>query len=89
MDKVLSWYADYMGLDWYVDGQLKGKDLEYTGIPQNYGIRTREELLSYYIQQKKVKIAKNGQNMKEYKDINEPDALGFASIDSWKDAYRV
>lgn len=49
MDELLSWYADYMGLEWYVDGKFCGKDLDKTGIPQNYGITTREQLLSYYI----------------------------------------
>ena len=49
MDKLLSWYADYMGLEWYMDGKFCGKDLAGTGIPQNYGIHTKEELLSYYI----------------------------------------
>ena len=49
MDKVLKWYADYMGLDWYVDGKLCGRDLKNTGIPQRYGIKTREELMNYYL----------------------------------------
>lgn len=48
MDKVLSWYARYMGLNWYVDGELCGKDLKNVGIPQHYGIKTRHQLLSYY-----------------------------------------
>ena len=49
MDKVLGWYADYMGLEWYVDGKFCGKDLLKTGVPQIYGIKTREELMSYYL----------------------------------------
>lgn len=48
MDKVLSWYAGYMGYEWYVNGRFCGKDLNITGIPQNYGIRTKQELLSIY-----------------------------------------
>ncbi len=48
MDKVLKWYADYMGVNWFVDGKLCGTDLKNTGIPQHYGITTRHQLLSYY-----------------------------------------
>lgn len=50
MDKILSWYADYMGIEWYVDGRFCGKDLENTGIPRRYGIETKEQLLRCYIQ---------------------------------------
>ena len=48
MDKVLGWYSKYMGFEWYENGKLIGKDLDQTGIPQVYGITTKEELLSYY-----------------------------------------
>ena len=48
MDKVLGWYADYMGLEWFVNGKFCGKDLAKTGIIQNYGIKSKEELLSLY-----------------------------------------
>jgi hypothetical protein len=48
MDKVLGWYADYMGLEWYVEGKFCGKDLIQTGIIQNYDIKTKEELLALY-----------------------------------------
>lgn len=50
MDKVLSWYADFMGLEWYIEGKFIGRDLKNTGIPQRYGIETKEELLFYYMQ---------------------------------------
>lgn len=50
MDRVLRWYANYMGLEWYIDGVFCGKDLASTGIPQRYGISTKGELLSYYNQ---------------------------------------
>ena len=49
MDKLLSWYADYMGYEWYVDGTFAGKDLNKTGVPQIYGVSTRKELMSYYM----------------------------------------
>lgn len=50
MDEILKWYAEYMGISWYKDGKFLGRDLKDTGVPQRYGIRTRKELLSYYIQ---------------------------------------
>ena len=50
MDKILRWYAEYMGVIWYADGKFQGADLKNTGIPQRYGIKTREQLLSYYMQ---------------------------------------
>lgn len=46
MDKVLSWYASYMGFEWFVNGQFIGIDLKQTGIIQNYGI-DKKETLSY------------------------------------------
>lgn len=49
MDKVLGWYADYMGLEWYVNGKFCGKDLAKTGAIQNYGIKSKEELLALYL----------------------------------------
>lgn len=48
MDKVLSWYADYMGLEWYVDGDFCGRDLNKTGILSTYGIHTLNQLKSIY-----------------------------------------
>lgn len=53
MDRLLKWYADYMGLEWYVDGSFCGKDLANTGIPQRYGVSTKEELLSFYNRQER------------------------------------
>lgn len=48
IDEVLSWYADYMELEYYIEGRFEGKDLSTTGIPQNYGIRTPEQVLELY-----------------------------------------
>lgn len=48
MDEVLGWYADYMGLEWFVNDKFCGKDLIFTGIPQRYGIDTKEKLLAHY-----------------------------------------
>lgn len=48
MDKVLGWYADYMGLEWFVNGKFSGKNLVDTGIIQNYGIKSISDLLNIY-----------------------------------------
>ncbi len=50
MDKLLGWYANYMGLAWYENGKLCGKDLINTGAVQNYGIKSKDELLALYSQ---------------------------------------
>ena len=51
MDKVLGWYADYMGLEWYLNGAFCGKDLCKTGIPQRYGVKNKEQLLAVYMEE--------------------------------------
>ncbi len=48
MDSVLSWYADYMGLEWYLEGKFCGKDLSSTGVLDNYGIKSIEDLINVY-----------------------------------------
>ena len=48
MDKLLKWYSGYMGLEWYVEDKLCGRDLVSTGAISNYGIHNRDELLSIY-----------------------------------------
>lgn len=50
MDSVLKWFSGYVGLDWYENDKLCGRDLADTGIPQRYGIETREQLLDIYLQ---------------------------------------
>lgn len=49
MDRVLKWYADFTGKNWFVNGEFRGSDLALTGIPQRYGVTAREALLSYYL----------------------------------------
>lgn len=49
MDGVLSWYADYMGFEYFgPDGTWSGKDLDKTGTPQVHGVRTREDVIRLY-----------------------------------------
>lgn len=50
MDKILAWYADYMGLEWYVDNSFCGKDLIDTGALVRYSIQNKEQLYQYYLQ---------------------------------------
>lgn len=48
MDKLLFWYSNYMGLDWYRNNKLCGVDLKRTGAIMNYGIKNKKELLKVY-----------------------------------------
>lgn len=48
IDTLLQWYQSYMGIEYYVDGEFIGKDLKHTGIPQNYGIHTPEQVLALF-----------------------------------------
>ncbi len=48
MDEVLGWYANYMGIEWFVDGIFMGKDLHKTGIIQKYGCKNLIDLESIY-----------------------------------------
>lgn len=48
MDEVLGWYAGYRGFEYYVDGKFEGRDLASTGIPQRFGIATRDDVLRLY-----------------------------------------
>lgn len=50
MDKILMWFANYMGYEWYVDGMFCGKDLLNTGAVLRYGISTPKQLYQYYFQ---------------------------------------
>lgn len=48
IDKILGWYADYMGLEWYVNGEFCGKDLNATGVLSKYDIKNVNELIEIY-----------------------------------------
>lgn len=49
IDKELKWFSHYMGLEYYIDNKFCGKDLDKTGIPQNYGIKTKEDIIEFYL----------------------------------------
>lgn len=48
IDSLLQWYERFMGLEYYRDGKFCGKDLAKTGIPQNHGICTPQQVLELY-----------------------------------------
>ena len=45
IDTLIIWAQKHMNKSFLVDGQLTGNDICETGIPSNYGIRTKNELL--------------------------------------------
>ena len=49
IDRVLGWYADYLGLNWFEKGKFCGKDLTQTGIIQNYGVNSVAHIIKTYI----------------------------------------
>lgn len=48
IDKVLKWYEKFANVEYFVENEFKGKDLINTGIPQNFGITTRVEIIKHY-----------------------------------------
>ncbi|MGL5152669.1 MAG: NAD/NADP octopine/nopaline dehydrogenase family protein, partial [Clostridium sp.] len=48
IDKVTTWAQELLGKEYIVDGELIGKDVKNLVIPQNMGIKTRDELIQYY-----------------------------------------
>lgn len=48
MDKVLRWYAAFVGQEWYDNGGFCGKDLRFTGAIQNYGYKTMDDIINLY-----------------------------------------
>lgn len=55
MDKVLKWYEKVFGVEYFdSDGNFQGRDLVSTGISQNFGITTMEDVNKFYM------VVKNG-----------------------------
>lgn len=49
IDEVLKWYERISGEQlWDKNGMFKGKALENAGIPQNFGINTLDDVISFY-----------------------------------------
>lgn len=49
IDKVLRWYSNVTGQEYYEGQNFTGISLKNTGIPQRYGYDVKERLLSIYI----------------------------------------
>lgn len=49
MDKVLRWYQGLFGVEYFDEnGVFNGKDLDKSGIPQNFGLRTKSDIMKFY-----------------------------------------
>jgi len=48
IDKILKWYENFGGVEYFVDGRFVGKDLLGLPLPQNFGIKTVEDVFAYY-----------------------------------------
>ncbi|HEY8804765.1 MAG TPA: NAD/NADP octopine/nopaline dehydrogenase family protein, partial [Clostridium sp.] len=48
IDKILMWFENFGGVEYYVDGRFVGKDLKGLPLPQNFGINSVEDVFSYY-----------------------------------------
>ena len=48
IDKVLKWYETFADVEYFVNDKFEGRDLKYTAIPQNFGIMTPEDVVSFY-----------------------------------------
>lgn len=48
IDKLIYWSQDLLGKEYLVNGHLTGADSKNLIIPQNLGVKTKEELVKYY-----------------------------------------
>lgn len=48
IDTVIRWYEKLVGKEYFVDNEFIGKDIAETSIPQNFGIKTREDVYNFY-----------------------------------------
>lgn len=49
MDRILHWYENLMGVQYFVGESYEGKDLLHTAAPQNFGITSKEKILRFYL----------------------------------------
>lgn len=49
VDEVITWAQRRIGKEYLVHGQLKGRDLDASGVPQRYNINTLEALVLQYL----------------------------------------
>lgn len=48
IDKILMWFENIAGVEYYVDGRFEGKDLKDIPLLQNFGINSVEDIIAYY-----------------------------------------
>ncbi|MFT5872006.1 MAG: opine dehydrogenase [Clostridium sp.] len=48
IDKILMWFENFSGVEYYVDGRFIGKDLKGLPLPQNFGIKSIEDIFAFY-----------------------------------------
>ncbi|MGL4450561.1 MAG: NAD/NADP octopine/nopaline dehydrogenase family protein [Sarcina sp.] len=48
VDKVVYWAQNLFGKEYIINGKLCGKDVKELMIPQNIGVKNKEELIKYY-----------------------------------------
>lgn len=49
INKVLLWYEKIAGVSYYRDGEFNGVDLVDLPLPQNYGLKSIEDIIKYYM----------------------------------------
>ncbi len=48
IDMMLEFYKDISGIEYFKPNGEFGKDILSTGIPQNFGLKTKEDIINYY-----------------------------------------
>ena len=48
IDKILMWFENFYGVQYYVDGRFVGKDLKGLPLPTSFGINSVEDIIAYY-----------------------------------------
>ena len=48
INKIATWGQNFLGKEYLVNGKLNGRDVSELTIPQNRGIKNKEELINYY-----------------------------------------
>jgi len=49
IDKVLMWFEKFASVEYYINGEFKGKDLKGLPLPKNYGLHKVSNIVSYYL----------------------------------------
>ena len=49
IDTLIKWYEKYKNVEYFTERGYCGKDLIYTGCPQNFGIDSVDKVYSFYL----------------------------------------